>query len=59
MLSVVSALIWIRGIRARIGPLWHPTELFARTITENSCAGEDVTAHDGNVYDTDRIFYAR
>jgi len=32
--------------------LWKAKEIF---ITENGCAGEDVLADDGNVYDTERI----
>src|SRR3712207_3011171 len=34
--------------------LWGAKEIF---ITENGCAGEDVIAEDGNIYDTDRIMF--
>ena len=36
--------------------LWGAKEIF---ITENGCAGEDVIADDGKVYDTDRIMFVR
>jgi beta-glucosidase len=36
--------------------LWNAKEIF---ITENGCAGEDVLADDGNVYDTERIMFMR
>jgi beta-glucosidase len=36
--------------------LWGAKEIF---ITENGCAGEDVPAQDGKVYDTDRIMFVR
>jgi beta-glucosidase len=36
--------------------LWGAKEIF---ITENGCAGEDVFADDGNIYDTDRIMFIR
>jgi beta-glucosidase len=36
--------------------LWKAKEIF---ITENGCAGEDVVAEDGRIYDTDRIMFVR
>lgn len=36
--------------------LWGAKEIF---ITENGCAGDEVIADDGNVYDTDRIMFVR
>lgn len=36
--------------------LWGAKEIF---ITENGCAGDEVIADDGNIYDTDRIMYMR
>lgn len=36
--------------------LWNAGEIF---ITENGCAGEDVLAKDGKIYDTDRIMFVR
>jgi beta-glucosidase len=36
--------------------LWKPKEIY---ITENGCAGDDVVAADGNVYDSDRLMYLR
>ncbi len=36
--------------------LWKAKEIF---ITENGCAGEDVLAEDGRIYDTDRIMFVR
>ena len=36
--------------------LWNAKEIF---ITENGCAGEDVLADDGNIYDTEHIMFMR
>jgi beta-glucosidase len=36
--------------------LWGAKEIF---ITENGCAGDDVLADDGKIYDTDRILFVR
>ena len=36
--------------------LWGAKEIF---ITENGCAGDEVVADDGNIYDTDRIMFIR
>jgi beta-glucosidase len=36
--------------------LWGAKEIF---ITENGCAGDEVFAADGNIYDTDRIMFVR
>ena len=36
--------------------LWKAKEIY---ITENGCAGEDVLADDGQVYDTERIMFMR
>jgi beta-glucosidase len=36
--------------------LWGAKEIF---ITENGCAGDEVIADDGNIYDTDRIMFIR
>jgi beta-galactosidase len=36
--------------------LWGAREIF---ITENGCAGDEVIADDGNIYDTDRIMFVR
>jgi beta-glucosidase len=36
--------------------LWKPKEIY---ITENGCAGDDVVAADGKVYDSDRLMYLR
>ena len=36
--------------------LWHAKEIF---ITENGCAGEDVLADGGKIYDTDRVMFMR
>jgi beta-glucosidase len=36
--------------------LWGAKEIF---ITENGCAGDEVIADDGNIYDTDRIMFMR
>jgi beta-glucosidase len=36
--------------------LWGAKEIF---ITENGCAGDEVIAEDGNIYDTDRIMFVR
>ena len=36
--------------------LWNPQQIF---ITENGCAGDDVLAADGQVYDTERIMFMR
>ena len=36
--------------------LWKAKEIF---VTENGCAGEDVLAEDGRIYDTDRIMFVR
>jgi len=36
--------------------LWNAKEIF---ITENGCAGEDVLAEDGKIYDTDRVMFMR
>jgi beta-glucosidase len=35
---------------------WGAKEIF---ITENGCAGDEVIADDGNIYDTDRIMFVR
>jgi beta-glucosidase len=39
-----------------VTPALGAKEIF---ITENGCAGEDVFAEDGKVYDTDRIMFMR
>jgi beta-glucosidase len=36
--------------------LWGAKEIF---ITENGCAGDEVIADDGNIYDTDRVMFIR
>lgn len=36
--------------------IWKPKEIY---VTENGCAGADVVAADGQVYDTDRVMYLR
>jgi beta-glucosidase len=36
--------------------IWKPKEIY---ITESGCAGSDVVAADGNVYDSDRLMYLR
>jgi beta-glucosidase len=36
--------------------LWGAKEIF---ITENGCAGDEVIADDGNIYDTDRVMFVR
>lgn len=36
--------------------LWGDREIY---ITENGCAGDEVIADDGNIYDTDRIMFLR
>jgi beta-glucosidase len=36
--------------------MWKPKGIF---ITENGCAGDEVIADDGRIYDTDRIMYLR
>jgi beta-glucosidase len=36
--------------------LWGATSIY---ITENGCAGADVVAPDGNVYDSDRVMFLR
>lgn len=48
-----EALYWAPK---QLQSLWGAKEIF---ITENGCAGEDVIADDGHVYDTDRIMFVR
>ena len=36
--------------------IWDAKSIF---ITENGCAASDVVAHDGSVYDTDRVMFLR
>lgn len=48
-----EALYWAPKL---VQSLWKAKEIF---ITENGCAGEDVIAKDGNVYDTERIMFMR
>jgi beta-glucosidase len=48
-----EALYW--GPR-HVASLWKAKEIY---ITENGCSSSDVPAHDGLVYDTDRVMYLR
>jgi len=48
-----ECLYW--GIR-NVCDLWHPPVMY---ITENGTSSSDALAHDGQIYDTDRIMYLR
>ncbi|HET7617900.1 MAG TPA: GH1 family beta-glucosidase [Vicinamibacterales bacterium] len=48
-----SSLYWAPRF---VQSLWGAKEIF---ITENGCAGDEVIADDGNIYDTDRIMFVR
>ncbi|HEX7116428.1 MAG TPA: GH1 family beta-glucosidase [Steroidobacter sp.] len=48
-----SSLYWAPKF---VQSLWKAKEIY---ITENGCAGEDVLADDGQVYDTERIMFLR
>jgi beta-glucosidase len=48
-----SSLYWAPRF---VQSLWGAKEIF---ITENGCAGDEVIASDGNIYDTDRIMFVR
>lgn len=48
-----EALYWAPRF---VQSLWKAKEIY---ITENGCAGDDLLAGDGNVYDTDRIMFLR
>ena len=48
-----EALYWAPR---HVAEIWGVKEMY---ITENGCSSVDVLAHDGHIYDTDRVMYLR